>query len=97
MTRSDADKGSAGGRKTQGGPSFAMIALNWLDAATTHSLPDRSIRKGGKRGLHPVVLNPSFVEALMGLPPNWTEPLAEHVFALSVTLSSRSAPRSQGG
>jgi len=41
------------------------------------SLPDQVMRRAGDDGSPRVVLNPGFVEALMGFPPGWTvcEPL----------------------
>jgi len=43
-----------------------------LDAAITHGRPDPTTPRDGMSGSGSVVLNPAFVEALMGFPPGWT-------------------------
>lgn len=44
-----------------------------LDAVIIHGHHSQTMSTGGRRGSHKVVLNPDFVEALMGYPVGWTE------------------------
>jgi hypothetical protein len=47
-----------------------------IEATAPHSRQDETTAKGGPRTSAPVVLNPRFVEALMGLPDGMTDSLA---------------------
>lgn len=49
---------------------------NQATAFLPPGLPDRATAQGGSSGSSSAVLNPSFVEALMGFPPSWTVPTA---------------------
>ena len=42
-----------------------------LDAVIEHGRQDQETPQAGKSGSSEVVLNPAFVEALMGFPPRW--------------------------
>jgi hypothetical protein len=66
-TASDGQRGRIGmrGKNAEGGPG--------LDESG-HGPPDPETEKAGRAGSPPVVLNPRFVEALMGLPVGWVDP-----------------------
>lgn len=73
-TTSDAKRGAQGDRLREGGPSLVTATNGHLGATTSPAGP------GGR------VLNPAFVEALMGLPGGWTD------FGCSETGSCGSKP-----
>lgn len=80
--KSDADRGS--GTYMRGNPTLT-------GDARTHSRQAQPTAKAGSAGSPRAVLNPCFVEALMGFPPSWTVPIA---CARSATPSSPPAPSS---
>jgi len=64
-----------------------------LDLGTTASLHDPTTTTDGPTGPPTADLNPNFVEALMGLPDNWSDPLASLTDSTySATDTSRNAP-----
>lgn len=80
-----AGKKGPGGPRNHGGQTIGAQANSWATPnardwkgedipgrAGAPSLPAQAMRKAGQDGLPLAVLNPLFVEALMGLPIGWT-------------------------
>lgn len=57
------------------GMPLAIAAKLWPDAPSESSRPAPRTATAGSAGSERAVLNPSFVEALMGFPPSWTVPI----------------------
>lgn len=57
-----------------GARSDELLLKGQAAAFQRPGLPDRATETDGDDGSTRAVLNPSFVEALMGFPPSWTVP-----------------------
>jgi hypothetical protein len=81
-------------RTTKPAPSHGVTHGSTL--AGVASRPDPTTTTDGKNGSPQADLNPRFVEALMGLPDGWSDPLASLTDSTcSATDSSRNAPQKQ--
>lgn len=85
------DAKASGSRNAPGSAAHAGTRLtDMIRTGDSHGRRDRETPKDGENGSKPAVLNPRFVEALMGMPLGWTD------CAASVTESYRSWLRAHG-